>query len=174
MADQPSNGSSGAAQSAGGQPTFQARVLGQYIKDLSFENPSVGRLQQTPGDNPNLQIEVNVNAQTVGKDVYESAIEFKAQASNKAGTIYDLELVYAGLFRIENAPPQAIEPFLLINCPLLLFPFLRRLAADLTREGGFPPLLLDPIDFGSLYFRRKQQAQQQSAPAQAPQSAPKS
>jgi len=173
MADQPNNGTSGTPQSAEGQPTFQARVLGQYIKDLSFENPSVGRLQQAPGDKPNLQIEVNVNAQTVGKDVYESAIEFKAHATNNAGTIYDLELVYAGLFRIENAPPQAIEPFLLINCPLLLFPVLRRLAADLTREGGFPPLLLDPIDFGSLYIRRKQQLAQQQ-PAQVSDSAPKS
>ena len=173
MADQPNNGNGGASQAAGAQPTFQVRVLGQYIKDLSFENPNVGRLQQVPGDKPNLQIEVNVNAHPVAKDVYESAIEFKAHATNKAGTIYDLELVYAGLFRIENAPPQALEPFLLINCPLLLFPFLRRLAADLTREGGFPPLLLDPIDFGSLYIRRKQQLAQQQA-AQAPDSAPKS
>jgi len=168
MADQPNNGASKPAGAAGDQPPFQARVLGQYIKDLSFENPNVGKLVQEPGDNPNLQLEVNVNAKTVGKDVYESAIEFKASATNKAGVIYDLELVYAGLFKIENAPPQALEPFLLINCPLLLFPFLRRLAADLTREGGFPPLLLDPIDFGSLYVRRKQQAQQQAQAAQNP------
>lgn len=174
MADQANNGTSGQAGPAGGQPSFQARVLGQYIKDLSFENPSVGKLQQAPGDNPNLQVEVNVNARTVGEDLYESAIEFKAHASNKAGVIYDLELVYAGLFKIENVPQQALEPFLLINCPLLLFPFLRRLAADLTREGGFPPLLLDPIDFGNLYIRRKQQAQQQAGAAQPPEPAPKS
>ncbi len=173
MADQPNNGTSEAAGAAGAQPPFQARVVGQYIKDLSFENPNVGKLLQQQGDNPNLQLEVNVNAKTVGKDLYESAIEFKAHASNKAGVIYDLELVYAGLFRIENVPQQALEPFLLINCPLLLFPFLRRLAADLTREGGFPPLLLDPIDFGSLYVRRKQQAQQAQA-AQNPETAPKS
>ena len=170
MAEQGSNGTSGEAGAAGAQPPFQARVVGQYIKDLSFENPNVGKLLQTQGENPNLQLEVNVNAKTVSKDLYESAIEFKANASNKSGVIYDLELVYAGLFKIENIPQQALEPFLLINCPLLLFPFLRRLAADLTREGGFPPLLLDPIDFGGLYMRRKQE--QQSAGGQ-PQAAAK-
>ena len=164
MADQTNNGTSGASGAAGGQPPFQARVIGQYIKDLSFENPNIGKLLQTQGETPNLQLEVNVNAKTAGKDLYESAIEFKAHASNKSGVIYDLELVYAGLFKIENVPPQALEPFLLINCPLLLF--LRRLAADLTREGGFPPLLLDPIDFGGLYIRRKQQGQQQAGAAQ--------
>ena len=158
MADQANNGTSGAPGPAGGQQAFQARVVGQYIKDLSFENPNVGKLLDSPGDSPNLKLEVNVNANRAGADLYESAIEFKAHASNKLGVIYDLELVYAGLFKIENVPQQALEPFLLINCPALLFPFLRRLAADLTREGGFPPLLLDPIDFGGLYMRRKQQA----------------
>lgn len=158
MAEQGPNGSSTAAEAAGEQPAFQVRVLGQYIKDLSFENPNVGKLLESPGDTPNLKVEVNVNAKRVGTDLYESAIEFKANASNKLGVIYDLELIYAGLFKIENAPQQTLEPFLLINCPALLFPFLRRLAADLTREGGFPPLLLDPIDFAGLYVRRKQQA----------------
>ena len=71
--------------------------------------------------------------------------------------IYDLELAYGGLFRIENLPEQALEPYLLINCPSLLFPFLRRIVADLTREGGFPPLLLDPIDFAGLFMQRQQQ-----------------
>lgn len=158
MAEQ-GNTETGSPGAAGAQPPFQVRVLGQYIKDLSFENPNVEKLLQAAGDNPNLQLEVNVNAKGVAKDVFESAIEFKARASNKQGVLYDLEVVYAGLFKVENIPQQALEPFLLINCPLLLFPFLRRLAADLTREGGFPPLLLDPIDFGGLYFRRKQQAQ---------------
>ncbi len=154
MEDKGSNGNGTAAATA--QPPVQARVVGQYIKDLSFENPNVGKLLQGPGDNPNLQIEVNVNAQRVGDDLFESAIDFKAHATNKAGVIYDLEVVYAGLFKIENMPQQQLEPFLLINCPALLFPFLRRLAADLTREGGFPPLLLDPIDFAGLYMSKRQ------------------
>ena len=138
-------------------PPVHAQVVGQYIKDLSFENPNVEKLIDGPGENPNLKLEVNVNAKRVGTDLYESAIDFKAVATNKLGTIYDLECVYAGLFRIQNLPEEALEPFLLINCPSILFPFLRRLVADITREGGFPPLLLDPIDFSSLFVRRQQE-----------------
>jgi preprotein translocase subunit SecB len=157
MAELPENGSTAGANSAQGQPPIQAQVVGQYIKDLSFENPNVGKLLDGAGESPNLKLEVNVNAKRAGRDLFESAIDFKAQATNKAGVIYDLELVYAGMFKIENMPSQALEPFLLINCPLLLFPFVRRLVADLTREGGFPPLLLDPIDFAGLFMRKKQQ-----------------
>ena len=134
----------------------QVRVMGQYIKDLSFENPNVSKLLSGPGDNPNLNIEVNVNATRMGNDVFESAINFKGTAQNAIGIIYDLELVYAGLFKIENVPEAALEQTLLINCPALLFPFLRRLIADISREGGFPPLMLDPIDFAGLYVARKQ------------------
>lgn len=147
----------------GSEPQMQAQVVGQYIKDLSFENPNVDKLIDGPGEQPNLQLEINVNANRAGPDLYESAIEFKAVAKNKIGTIYDLELVYAGLFRIRNLPEQALEPFLLVNCPSIVFPFLRRLVADITREGGFPPLLLDPVDFASLYMRRQQEMAQQEA-----------
>jgi preprotein translocase subunit SecB len=164
MTELPNNGSAAGANSAQGQPPIQAQVVGQYIKDLSFENPNVGKLLGGPGESPNLKLEVNVNAKRVGRDLFESAIEFKAQATNKAGVIYDLELVYGGVFKIENMPAQALEPFLLINCPLLMFPFVRRLVADITREGGFPPLLLDPIDFAGLFMRRKQQETTASMP----------
>ncbi len=150
--------SQGAGPGAGpGQAGIQAQVIGQYIKDLSFENPNVGKLLGPQGENPNIQVAVNVDAKKVGDDVYESAINFKATAANKEMTFYDLEVVYAGLFRLQNIPEQALEPFLLINCPTLVFPFLRRLIADLTREGGFPPLLMDPIDFAQLYMRRQQE-----------------
>lgn len=138
---------------------IQAQVVGQYIRDLSFENPNVDKLMgDGPGENPHIQIEVNVDAKTAdaAKSLYESAINFRAHATSKIGTIYEIEIVYAGLFHIKNIPEQALEPFLLINCPSVLFPFLRRLLADITREGGFPPLLLDPIDFGALYMRRQQ------------------
>lgn len=138
-------------------PPVQVKVVGQYVKDLSFENPNIGKLLKEPGDNPNLQLAINVSAQAVDTDLYESAIDFNAQATNKLGTLYELELVYAGLFKVQNLPPQALEPFLLINCPTILFPFLRRLVADVSREGGFPPLLLDPFDFAQLYLRRQQE-----------------
>jgi preprotein translocase subunit SecB len=156
MSDQPSDGKQNAAQAAG-EPPVQARAVAQYIKDLSFENPNVERLIGGPGENPNLKLEVNVNAKPVGEGLFESAITFNAQATNNVGVIYDLEVVYAGLFKIENMPQQALEPFLLINCPTLIFPFLRRIIADLTREGGFPPLMLDPIDFAALFMRRQEQ-----------------
>lgn len=152
------NGSNGATQQAPQQPV-QVRILSQYVKDLSFENPIVRKLMATPGDSPNLKVEVNVNAERIEGDIFESAIEFKATATNNIGTIYVLETVYAGLFKIEAMPEQALEPFLLISGPTTIFPFLRRLVADVTREGGYPPLMLDPIDFASLFMRRQQEKQ---------------
>jgi preprotein translocase subunit SecB len=138
-------------------PPAQVKVVAQYIKDMSFENPNINKLLKEPGDAPNLELTINVNAQGLGPDLYETGIEFNAQASNKLGTVYELEIVYAGVFNLKNIPQQTLEPFLLINCPSILFPFLRRIVADITREGGFPPLLLDPFDFASLYMRRQQE-----------------
>ncbi|MCH9807093.1 MAG: protein-export chaperone SecB [Alphaproteobacteria bacterium] len=162
--NQNGNNQQPAAKAEEGKPTIQAQVIAQYIKDLSFENPNVEKLLGGPGDNPNMKLEVNVNARRMKEDLFESAIDFKAHATNKSGTIYQLELVYAGIFKVQNIPEDSLEPFLLINCPALIFPYLRRLASDLTREGGFPPLLLDPIDFASLYMRRKQQEAGEGAP----------
>jgi preprotein translocase subunit SecB len=157
MADEKNGGAAATATEPG---PMQVQVLGQHIKDLSFENPSVGKLQIKEGENPAVQLEVNVDAQRLGPDVFESAISFTATASHSGGTIYVLEIVYGGAFRLQNVPPQAMEPFLLVNCPTLLFPFLRRIVADVTREGGYPPLWLDPVDFGALYVRRQQEIAQ--------------
>lgn len=135
---------------------FQCRIVSQYIRDLSFESPSVDRVLEGPGENPNLELEVNVNARSLKPNHYQSEIEFSAKAVDDGGTIYELECTYGGIFIIENIPADALEPFMLVNCPSMLFPFLRRLIADLTSEGGFPPLFLDPIDFGALYVNRQQ------------------
>jgi preprotein translocase subunit SecB len=160
------NGQPGAAEKPAAPPV-QVKVVGQYIKDLSFENPNIGKLLKESGDTPNLQLMINVNAQGVGPDLYESTIDFNAQASNQHGTIYELEVVYAGLFKVQNIPQQALEPFLLVNCPSILFPFLRRIVADVSREGGFPPLLLDPFDFAALYVRRQQELAAKKTAAEA-------
>jgi preprotein translocase subunit SecB len=144
-------------------PPVQVKIVAQFIKDLSFENPIIGKLLKEPGDTPNLQLAINVNAQGIGTDLYESSIDFNAHATNQHGTVYELEVVYAGVFKVQNLPPPALEPFLLVNCPSILFPFLRRLVADVTREGGFPPLLLDPFDFGALYLRKQQERQGKAA-----------
>jgi preprotein translocase subunit SecB len=139
------------------QTQMQIRVLNQYIKDLSFENPNIGKQMLVQGENPNLQVEVNVNAQRVGETVFESAIKLKADCTAKSGVLYDLEIEYGALFDLPGLPEPALEQFLLVNCPALIFPFLRRIVADVSREGGFPPLLLDPIDFAMLYMRRREQ-----------------
>lgn len=154
---------SGNGGDQGAPVQLHVKVVNQYLKDLSFENPNVQKLVAGPGDQPTLAVEVNVQGERLANGLYESAVELKATATNKAiGTIYILETVYAGIFQIENAPEQAIEPLLLISAPTQLFPFLRRIVADTTREGGFPPLYLDPIDFAQLYMRRQQLA---AAPA---------
>lgn len=158
--DSETNGANGASHEAEVEP--QIRIVAQYIKDLSFENPNVERLLKDQSENPNLSIQVNVGARKMQDNLFESGIEFSAKAEVSSGVIYEMELVYAGLFHVENLPDEALEPFLLINCPTLVFPFLRRLVADLTREGGFPPLLLDPIDFASLYLQRQQAGQDAS------------
>lgn len=160
MAENKNGQSTGKEAAAADERTLpmQAQVVGQFIRDLSFENPNVHQLIEGLSESPNLKLEVNVAAERLKQpELYESSIHFTATAATKEGKIYILECVYGGIFRLQNVPEQALEPFLLINCPTILFPFLRRLVADVTREGGFPPLLLDPIDFGGLYMRRQQE-----------------
>jgi len=168
MSEAAKTGNGGGSTPAAGAQQVQIRVVAQYIKDLSFECPNVPKLLDGPGEAPNLRVEVNVNANKITGSTYECTINFRAEAASKQATIYDLELAYAGLFQVEGLPEPALEPFLLIDCPALLFPFARRLISDLTREGGFPPLLLDPINFANLYAKRQQElsAQTQAKPAQ--------
>jgi preprotein translocase subunit SecB len=168
MAEQGRNGNGSAnAPVAEGQVPIQAKIVSQYVKDLSFENPNIRKLLVSPGDQPNVKVEVNVGGQRIDNDLYETSIDFKATATNNLGTIYVIETVYAGLLKIESMPEAALEPFLLISGPSMLFPFLRRLVADVTREGGFPPLMLDPIDFAALYMRRQQQRAEAAGKANA-------
>ena len=136
-------------QDAAAQP--QLNVLGQYIKDLSFENPGAPGVLKSPGQNPQLQVSVNVNAKPLTDDEFEVALVIEVHAKNDGGPIYNVELVYCGVFRLRNIPQNMLQPVLLVDCPALLFPFMRRVLGDITRDGGFPPLMLDPIDFGRLY-----------------------
>lgn len=160
MADEnsPAPAGNGSDMDQGGAP-IEARIIAQFIKDLSFEVPNPERVISGPAEDPNLKLEVNVNAQQVDGQRFESGIEFSAKATDSTGVIYDMELTYTGVFEVRRMPKEALEPFLLVNCPAMIFPFLRRLVADLTRESGFPPLMLDPIDFGQLYMQRRQQAE---------------
>ena len=148
----------------------QMRVLGQYIRDMSFENIMA---QKGGGADvqPDVQVEVKLDAKKRTVDhQYESAIKLNVTSKDTSGdtTLFVLEIDYVGIFHIENIPDDQIHPFLLIECPRMIFPFLRRIVSDVTRDGGFPPLNLENIDFVSLY--RNEIARRQSetpAPADA-------
>jgi preprotein translocase subunit SecB len=132
----------------------QAGILAQYVKDLSFENPNAPGSLQMQGQ-PKIEINVNVNARAGGQDMYEVELKIDATARDPEDRLaFQVELLYAGLFRLTGAPQEAIEPFLIVEAPRILFPFARRVVADAVRDGGFPPLMLEPIDFGGLYMQQ--------------------
>jgi preprotein translocase subunit SecB len=144
----------------------QVGMISQYVKDLSFENPSAPAVYQWQSQ-PQIDVQFNIGAQTVADDVHEVALKIEVTASVEGNTAFAVELVYAGLFGIRNVPEEQLQPFLLAEAPRLLFPFARRVVADAIRDGGFPPLVLDPIDFGSLYMERAAQMQAEATGSQA-------
>jgi preprotein translocase subunit SecB len=162
MADEMKPNGGEAQSSEAGNEGPRVNVLGQYIKDLSFENPNAPKSFQEPGENPNLQLNFNVGANKLGDDTYEVTLHFEGEAKSESSGIYQLDLVYAGVFRVQNLPQERLRPFLFIDCPAMLFPFVRRLISDLTREGGYPPLLIDPIDFAALYRQNAAKQQEES------------
>ncbi|HTR18256.1 MAG TPA: protein-export chaperone SecB [Acetobacteraceae bacterium] len=139
----------------------------QYVKDLSFEVPSGPEIFATLRGQPQVQINLDVQARRLqeGQNVYEVTLSVRAEASEPPvaanGTpengraVFIAELAYAGIFTLNGVPDQAVEPVLLIECPRLLFPFARNILSDVTREGGFPPVLLQPIDFVALWQSRR-------------------
>ena len=133
-------------------------MIAQYVKDLSFENPNAPAVYQWQGQ-PRIDVQFNIGAQTVGEDVHEVALKIDVTAMSADKTAFQVELVYAGLFGIRNVPEDQVQAFLLAEAPRLLFPFARRVLADAIRDGNFPPLLLEPIDFGALYMQQTAEAQ---------------
>ena len=126
-------------------------INGQYIKDLSFENPTPTENFQNTDFMPKMAIDVNVDVHNLESNSYEVNLYIKADASQNKKKLYILELQYSGIFTLSDIPDEAISPVLLIECPRLLFPFARQIIADITMNGGFPPLALDPIDFATIY-----------------------
>jgi preprotein translocase subunit SecB len=126
-------------------------VLAQYVKDLSFENPNAPNSLAPQQTQPQISINVNVGAQPLSATEFDVELKLEARAAIGETLIFNVELLYGGLFRIQNVPEEHLHPFVLIECPRLLFPFARQILADQTRNGGFPPLMLDPIDFVALY-----------------------
>ena len=137
-------------------------ILAQYIKDLSFENPGAPRSLQARDKAPAININVNVNANPLSETDFDVVLTLTADAKDDGKTVFHTELVYGGVFRVVGFPQEHMLPLLFIECPRLLFPFARQIIADATREGGFPPLLINPIDFAAMY---QQNMQQQGQPA---------
>lgn len=152
---------------ANGEDTAPAvGLISQYVKDLSFENPNAPTVFQWQGQ-PQIDVQFNIGANKVADDVHEVVLKIDVRATSADKVAFQVELAYAGLFGIRNVPEEQIQPFLYAEAPRLVFPFARRVLADAVRDGGFPPLLLEPIDFGALYMQQAlaNVEGQQAAPA---------
>ncbi len=155
----PGNG----AQPAATPPKVNMRILAQYMRDLSFENVAAQKKLQGSNVQPDIQVQVSLDANKREADnQYDVATKFKITSKNKTDdqVLFIIELDYVGLFLIEGVPQEQLHPFLLIECPRMIFPFARRIISDVSRDGGFPPLNLDTVDFLALY---KQELQRQAA-----------
>ncbi len=148
-----------------GEPALDAgevqpgvRILAQYIRDLSFENPRAPESLRGNEVQPQIELGVELNGRGRDDGLFEVELKLTARATRQADTVFHLELVYAGLFQIMGVQGADIEPVLMIECPRYLFPFARRVIADLTAEGGFPPFMLEPMDFAAIYAARRAQA----------------
>jgi preprotein translocase subunit SecB len=163
---QGAQGAQGGPQQAAAGQQPQLNVLAQYIKDFSFENPSAPRSLTPDGQNPSINIQVAVNANPIAETDIEVTLKIDGKAERSGGLLFGFELEYAGTFRILNAPQEILHQIVMIECPRLLFPFAREIIASTVSKGGFPPLLIDPVDFVGLY--RQNLANQPGAmPAQA-------
>ncbi len=142
------------AQDGGAGEGPQMRVLAQYVKDFSFENPMAAAAARASETQPLIDMGVEVKSRPVGVegDAFEVDLRIKVDAKRGEEPLFLVDLVYSGLFQMMNVRPEEMEPLLWIECPRLLFPFARHLLAEITREGGYPPLLVNPIDFTPLYY----------------------
>lgn len=129
------------------------KVLSQYVKDLSFENTNPLQNILNPAQRPNIDISINIDGKKIQENNFEVTLKIKAEADQ--GKIFICEIEYAGIFQIENIEAEMIDQVLLVYCPNLLFPFMRKIIASTVADGGFAPLMLDPIDFAALYQKRK-------------------
>ena len=161
MADQDANTPNPEENGEAQAQAPQAATIAQYIKDFSAESPSSPQVFQWPTQ-PTLDVQFGINGTKVSDDVHEVVLKIDLTAKSDSGTHFILDLSYAGLFAFRNFPDEALPPFLLVEAPRLLFPFARQIVAESVQNLGFPPVLLDPIDFASAYVSQME-AQQQVA-----------
>jgi preprotein translocase subunit SecB len=158
------SGSADQAKAGNGkQPTLN--ILAQYVKDLSFESPKAPQSLRSRTTPPDININVNVNANPIAEKEFDVVLTLSAQAGKDKETLFNVELVYGGVFNVDGFPQEHVLPILFIECPRLLFPFARQIVAEATRNGGFPPLLIDPIDFAAM-FQQKVAEEQAKAKVQ--------
>ena len=146
------------AEAAGAGPGMN--ILGQYVKDFSFENPNAPGSLKPRQQQPAINIQIDVNANPLAENEFEVSLVMNAKGGTDADLLFNVELTYCGIFRIHNVPKEHIHPFVFIECPRMLFPFARQIVADAVRGGGFPPLMVDPVDFAGLYRHNVSQGQQ--------------
>ena len=151
----------GAANGNGNAAQPSLNVLAQYVKDLSFESP--GAPNSLRGRDKAPGIAINVNANPLSEKEFDVNLTVSAKASFDKEVLFNVELVYGGVFRIDGFPQEHMLPILFVECPRLLFPFARQIVADATRNGGFPPLLIDPIDFAGMFQQRMVEEQAKAA-----------
>ena len=151
---------SGAPGTAAG-PSFS--LMGQYIRDLSFENPGAPASNMTGGANPSFNVSINVSVKKQSDDVYAVELLLNAKAQRDTNVLFNVELAYGGVFRMRNVPENQLAPLLLVECPRLIFPFARQVLASVTQQGGFPPLMMEPVDFNAIYMQNLKQLQAQQA-----------
>jgi preprotein translocase subunit SecB len=168
MTTNPTNGQPPSAPqatqpAAAGAPSLQC--LAQFTRDLSFENPNAPRSLQPQPQQPNISIQVNVNAKPIAQNDFEVELLIEGKAGERPNLLFAFELVYGGVFRLNNIPQENVHPIIMIECPRLLFPFGRQIIADAVRQGGFPPLFIDPIDFAGLYQQRAAEMAAQQKPS---------
>jgi preprotein translocase subunit SecB len=162
MADETAGaGTTGAAAA----PSFN--LIGQYIRDLSFENPGAPGSIMAGGPNPAFSVSINVAVKKQADDVYAVELTLNAKAEREKTLLFNVELIYGGVFRLRNVPENQLPPLLMVECPRLIFPFARQVLANVVQQGGFPPLMMEPVDFQALYIQnlRSLQAQQQKTEA---------
>ncbi|MCC2112937.1 MAG: protein-export chaperone SecB [Hyphomicrobiales bacterium] len=148
---------------AAGQLPPQLNILAQYLKDLSFENPNAPASLQPRNEPPKIEIGVKIETDKKTETEYEIDLKIEARGTIGKDMLFNVEVQYAGIIRVQNIPAEHLQPVIEIEGPRMLFPFARQIIADATRNGGFPPLLIDPIDFASLY--RQKVMEGQNAPA---------
>lgn len=144
----------------------QFRILAQYVKDLSFENPDAPASLRKSDEKPTTDVSIDVQARKGQEEEFEVELRMIVNSKRGEDVLFLFELVYAGIFVLKNIPEESLQPVLLIECPRLLFPFARNIVAETVRDGGLPPFMLDPIDFAALYRQQMEKAQSEAQAAQ--------